>query len=244
MQIVVPLAGPDFEQPEGCVKAEIEIDGIPLLLRTLDARAWRRGPRNSGSNITFVLRDTAATRRFAEGPLRAWYPEAERVFLSSCARGAALSALAGVALASATDEPLCIDLVDIEYLSTFDPARAFGQEKKVGGVALVFCSNNPAYSYLRIDDNGTVAEAAEKRVISDKASAGTYFFASPVVYLAALAHNLRNASEVTYNDLFYVCPVFNGVLANGLNVILEQVENVRDEKSGRFALNKEPQEID
>lgn len=230
MHIVVPLAGPDFERADGRVKAEAEVDGAPLLRQTLDTRAWLRSDRASQCNLTFILRDSPVSRRFGEGSLNAWYPKARRVFLSGETQGAALSALAGVALTRSTSEPLCIDLADIQYVSTFEPRRLFADRPDVGAAALTFSSNKPAYSYLRTDETGDVVEAAEKRVISQNASAGTYFFASSTVYLSALAHNLANVDRVAHNGLFYVCPLFNGVLASGLRVVLERAENVRDIK--------------
>ena len=79
-------------------------------------------------------------------------------------------------------------------------------------------------------EQGVVVEAAEKRVISNEASAGTYGFRSGPVFLRALAHALENAATQTYRDLFFVCPLFNGVLAQSLAVATTTVSNVRDIK--------------
>jgi hypothetical protein len=178
----------------------------------------------------FVLRDTPRSRRFAGECLAAWYPGAQVVTLSATAGGAALSALAGIALAGHAEGPLCVDLVDIEYQSTFDPERCFAERSDLGAVALTFASSNPLYSYLCTDSEGNVVEAAEKRVISPHASAGTYFFDSGATYLEALAHNLRQREAVTHKGPFFVCPLYNGVIAGGRRVILEQVHDVRDIK--------------
>jgi hypothetical protein len=230
VKVVVPLAGPDFEREDGSVKAELLVGGQPLLRRCLEGRGWwQRGQVRDG-DLVFVLRDTPRSRRFAAETLAAWYPGARIVTLSATADGAALSALAGIALTGSETGPLCVDLVDIEYRSTFDPSRCFAQRSSVGAAALVFHSTNPAYSYLRTDNEGNVVEAAEKRVISQHASVGTYFFDRAATYLEALAHNLRHAEQVTHRGLFFVCPLYNGVIAAGRRVILEQVHDVRDVK--------------
>jgi len=230
VKVIVPLAGPDFERPDGSVKAEMVIDGQPLLRRCLEARGWWQRGQVRSEDLVFVLRDTPRSWRFAEGSLAAWYAGAQVVALSAAAGGAALSALAGVALAGHAAGPLCVDLVDIEYRTTFDPVRCFAARGDVGAAALVFASSNPLYSYLRTDADGNVVEAAEKRVISPHASAGTYFFDSAATYLEALAHNLRHREDVTHKGLFFVCPLYNGVIACGRRVILEQVHDVRDVK--------------
>jgi hypothetical protein len=231
MRIVVPLAGPDFVGPDGTVKALHPVDGLPLLRRALESRPWADAvpPGDMG----FVMMDRPETRAFAEGPLQGWYPGASVVFLSRPTGGAALSALAGMALAAgAQTGPIIVDLADILYSATLDVAATLSDQPRAGGIALTFESDWPGYSYLRCDADGRVVEAAEKRVISSHASAGTYVFASAAVYLRAVAHALENANSQTHNGLFFVCPLFNGVLAQGLDVALAPVSDVIDIKQG------------
>lgn len=229
MKIIVPLAGPDFERPDGGVKAELLVDGEALLPKVFTKRAWWRRRHAQNGDVVFVLRNTDRSRAFAASRLADWFPGCKTVFLSSETRGAAMTAIAGLALVADSREPVCIDLVDIDYDTEFDAGAAFS-DGDVGAVALVFPSTNPVYSYLRTDDRGEVVEAAEKKVISQNASAGTYFFASPADYLAALADNLRHRDEVMHKGLFFVCPVFNGVLSAGKRVVLERVSGVQDIK--------------
>lgn len=230
MRIVVPLAGPDFERADGGVKAMLEIDGRPLLRRALEGRPWWNAGQVGPADMVFVLRDTPASQDFARGALRDWYPEAGVVSIGRYTRGAALSALAGIALMDRTDESICVDLADIEYASTLDPVARFAATR-AGGIVLTFPSDNPAYSYLATDAEGRVTEAAEKRVISGTASAGTYLFRDTACYLAALAHSLSHAEAVMHRDLFFVCPLVNGLVARGLDVLLEPVADVIDIKA-------------
>ena len=230
MRIIVPLAGPDFERADGGVKATLEIEGRPLLRRALEQRPWWTAGQAGSADMVFVLRDTPASQAFAQGSLRDWYPGAGIVSISRYTRGAALSALAGIALMERTDEPICVDLADIEYVSTLNPLARFA-ETQAGGIVLTFPSDNPAYSYLATDAEGRVTEAAEKRVISDTASAGTYRFRDTACYLSAVAHSLTHADAVMHRDLFFVCPLVNGLVAQGLDVLLEPVTDVADIKT-------------
>ncbi len=74
-------------------------------------------------------------------------------------------------------------------------------------------------------------ETAEKKVISNIASSGTYFFANLATYLNALAHNLKNKNSYTYKNLFFVCPLMNGVVDQGLRVLNYEVSQIKDIKS-------------
>lgn len=230
MRVVVPLAGPDFERADGKVKAALEIEGRPLLRRALEQRPWWVAGQVGPADMIFVVRDTPASQTFAHGMLRDWYPGAGVVSIGRYTRGAALSALAGIALMERTDEPICVDLADIEYASTLDPLTRFA-DTRAGGIVLTFSSDNPAYSYLATDATGRVTGAAEKRVISNTASAGTYLFRDIACYLRALAHSLTHADAVMHRDLFFVCPLVNGLVAQGLDVLLEPVTDIADIKT-------------
>ena len=144
--------------------------------------------------------------------------------------GAAFSALAGMTTSQYVDDPVIVDLADILYASTFDPTSVFEINTNCGAIALTFESESPAYSYLRLDNSGSFEEAAEKQVISDHASAGTYIFRDIATYLRALAHNLENHEQLTFRNHFFVCPLFNGVKDQGKDVFLEPVAEVIDIK--------------
>lgn len=230
MKIVVPLAGPDFELKDGSTKAELMIEGHPLLRRSLDTRPWAVQQEVISSDYIFVLKDTSVSREFAGGTLQSWYPACKTVFVSSYTQGAALSAAAGISLTSGEDEPLIVDLADIEFRATLDISGHLLGHADLGAIALTFKSDNPAYSYLLEDADGIFLQAAEKRVISDNASAGVYIFRNPGVYFSALAHALAHPESHIFNDLFYVCPLFNGVAAGGWVVLRHEVSDIRDIK--------------
>lgn len=226
MRVIVPLAGPDFIRADGSLKALHPLNGQPLLRHVLGSRVWA----GDVTSYSFVLLDRPETRAFAAGPLADWFPGASVTFISVYTRGAALSALAALPLGTDFAEPLIVDLADILYDSTLEPAAMLAGDPGLGGIALTFPSDNPAYSYLATDDQGRFTQAAEKRVISANASAGTYIFRDAPTYLRALAHGLENEGTQTFRDLFFVCPLFNGVRDQGKSVALAPVTGVQDIK--------------
>jgi hypothetical protein len=234
MKVVIPLAGPDFVGNDGRVKSSREVGGIPLLRRALESRSWWRRGDVLDADLTFVLHDDEASRRFVVEDISRWYPRARNVFISSYTHGAALSVLSGLALVGESDDVLCIDLADIIFEDKSDPLSAFS-DPLVGAIGLTFRSDNPVYSYIRRDAAGRVVEAAEKRVISNEASAGVYLFRSSSIYLRSLAFLLDNRGLHLYNNNFFLCPVFNGVIALGLKVLGLGVTEVCDFK---FSLNR------
>ena len=227
MNAIIPLAGPDFLRPDGQLKALTPFAGQPLLRQVLDSRPWAQYV----SNYTFVLHDSPQTRAFVDNHISQWYPASVVIFISNYTRGAACSALAGVACQENPSIPLVVDLADILYKSNLDVSEKLNQSPLIGGIALTFKSFSPQYSYLRCDEAGKLLEAREKQVISLNASAGTYIFRSSALYLGAVAHAFVNESSQSHNGLFYVCPLFNGLLASGVDVDLEPVWDVTDIKN-------------
>ena len=226
MHVIVPLAGPDFIRSDGSVKALIPYRGKPLLKYILDSRPWS----SLVTNYSFIMLDSFKTRNLVEQHLKDWYPNSSFTFLSSFTRGAALSALAGISTIQDFSKPVIIDLADIYYVCCDNVEELLNNLQKVGAIAFTFNSSNSAYSYLKCDSNGSFLEAAEKSVISNNASAGTYVFKNCSILLSAISHALQNEKTQTYNKLFYVCPLFNGVHAQNEKVILRQVTSVDDIK--------------
>jgi len=226
MHVIVPLAGPDFVRADGSIKALTPFQGQALLKHSLDSRPWA----SKAKRYSFVLYDCEDARRFAHDYLSHWYTGCSVVYLSAFSRGAAMSALAGLSVLDEFCQPLIVDLADIIYNSNVNIGQVLQADQSIGGIAMVFKSHNPQYSYLASDRNGQVVEAAEKKVISDQASAGTYIFRDCATALKAVAHAIENESSQTYNNLFYVCPLFNGVLAQGKQVTLAHVFDILDIK--------------
>lgn len=226
MRVIVPLAGPNFIRQDGSLKAEIDLNGEPLLRRVLNSRPWA----SVVNDYSFVMIDAPETRTFANRKLAKWYPGACVTLVSSYTRGAAFSALAGILTGKDINAPIIVDLADILYASTLDPVAVFNKNPRCGGIALTFQAKNQAYSYLSLDPAGFFDKAAEKQVISTNASAGTYMFRDMATYLRALAHGLENKESQTFSGLFFVCPLFNGVKDQGKLVLLEPVTDVVDIK--------------
>lgn len=227
MHVIVPLAGPDFVRADGSIKALTLFQGQALLKHALDSRPWA----SKVKQCSFVLYDCEEARQFAHNFLSHWYQGCSIVFLSAFSRGAAISALGGLSVLDEFSQPLIIDLADILYKSDINIEQVLEADSNIGGIALTFKSRNPQYSYLASDKSGQIVRAAEKKVISEQASAGSYIFRDCTTFLKEVAHAIENESSQTHNDLFYMCPLFNGVLAQGKKITLASVLNIVDIKT-------------
>jgi choline kinase len=119
------------------------------------------------------------------------------------------------------DAPLAITTLDVFFTPNFNPEMI---DTTVDGTILTFDSDNPAYSYSQIDANGIVTKTAEKEVISNKASVGLYCFAKGSNFIKyanqMILQNLRTRNE------FYVCPLYNLFINDGLKINTLQVDSM------------------
>lgn len=205
MYTIVPLAGPDFYNPAYGIKPLIKIDDIPLVQRALESRNWNSKEYLSSRRLIFVVRTCEQLAPF-KSFLSAQFPNAQLVELQNLTRGALCSAVAGTALISDFNAPLVVDLVDILYESGCAPQEMFSETDALG-ILPWFESDDPAFSYLEIQ-NDRVIRAVEKKVISRNASAGTYFFRDLHSFIQGFQGSLRHADAVAVNSNLFLCPSF------------------------------------
>jgi hypothetical protein len=120
------------------------------------------------------------------------------------------------------DAPLVIHTLDIEFAPVFDP-------KIVGslladGVLLTFKSNSANYSYAKCDDENYVTETAEKKAISSDACVGIYGFKRGSDFCKYAKKMI--ADDIRTNNEFYIAPLYNLLIKNGLKIITHPVDKM------------------
>lgn len=75
-----------------------------------------------------------------------------------------------------------------------------------GGI-LTFEADDPKWSYVKLGTDGYACEVAEKKVISNEATVGIYYWKRGSDYVR-LAEQMI-AKNIRVNNEFYVCPVYN-----------------------------------
>lgn len=223
MKCVIPLAGPDLWHADHGFRPLVPVEDEPLLRRALAMRAWAQSL--APTDYVFVVRRIENVESLICWLTTNW-PGCRIVHVSALTEGALFSALAGVAAYTGDNEPVVIDLADILFEEGPADIDEVFQVGKTGMIVPTFSSDDPVYSYVR-SENGQVVEAAEKRVISNAASAGVYIFRDRAMFLAAAAHSIRHRAELEWKGSLFLCPMVNGVLAAGFEVSAPDVRDVR-----------------
>lgn len=116
--------------------------------------------------------------------------------------------------------PLLITTLDV----FFEPKiHEIDFDKTIDGSIIVFKSDNPSYSFSKIDDDGMVTETAEKNPISNLASVGLYYFKSGLDFVKYSKEMI--SKNIRTNNEFYICPLYNLLIDDGkkINTIMVDV---------------------
>lgn len=117
------------------------------------------------------------------------------------------------------DEPLLVANCDqLFQVAIIDFLAAMG---RFDAGIMVFNSTNPHHSYARLDGD-RVVEVREKRVISDNALLGVYYFACGSDFASACKWAIET-NETTGGE-FYIAPSLNYLLGMGLLVGAYEVD--------------------
>ena len=118
-------------------------------------------------------------------------------------------------------QQLVIYTLDVHFQNQFSINAV---DKESDGFILTFKANNPAYSYAELDEAGLVLRTAEKEVISENAAVGIYYFKEGSTFVK-YAEEMIDKNLRTNNE-FYVCPLYNLMIKNGLKVRTAQVDKM------------------
>ena len=222
LRVLVPMAGPPGavggKRFGGC-KALAEIGQRPMIQHVYDNLSALGRCR-----FVFVIRRDDAARFHLNEVLSLLDLGCAVVQAEGDTRGAACSALLAVEHIAA-DEPLVIANGD-QILAADLGAVANGfRERGLDGGIVVFDAIHPRWSYVRVDRQGLVVEAAEKRPISRIATAGTYWYRRGGDFLDGAMAMIRKDASV--DGAFYVCPVFNEMILRGRRIGTHHVERDR-----------------
>jgi dTDP-glucose pyrophosphorylase len=212
MNLLVPMAGPDLFRERGLAYAKslLEIGDRPLIQRVIDNLACLEPKR-----LVFVIRRDDDDRFHLGEVLRRLDSNCVVLRAEANTSGAACTALLAIEHID-TDDELVIANGDQLFNYDLRLATADLRERSLDGGTIVFDAVHPRWSYVRLDANDLVIEAAEKRPISRWATAGFYYFRRGRDFVSAAMEMIRKSAHT--NGGYYICPAFNQMVLAGARI--------------------------
>jgi HAD superfamily hydrolase (TIGR01509 family) len=211
MNVLIPMAGAGSRfQKAGYTfpKPLIEVNGKPMIQLVVENL-------NIDARHIFVVQKDHYDRYNLKHLLNLISPDCKIVQVDGMTEGAACTTLLAKQYID-NDEPLIFANSD-QFLDWDSNEFMYSMEAdEIDGGMLTFTATHPKWSFAKLDSNGLVTEVAEKKPISDIATAGIYYWKHGKDYVKYAEEMIEK--DIRFNNEFYVCPVFNQAIEHGKKI--------------------------
>lgn len=219
LNVLVPMAGAGSrfaQQGYTFPKPLIEVNGKPMIQVVVENL-------NIEAHYIFIVQQEHYEKYNLKYLLNLIAPGCDIVQVNTITEGAACSTLLAKDYIN-NDMPLVMANSDqfVEWNSN-ECMYAFTADAIDGGI-LTFEASHPKWSYAKIGDNGFVSEVAEKKVISNEATVGVYYWKKGSDYVKYAEDMI--AKNIRVNNEFYVCPVFNQAIEDGKKIKVKRINKM------------------
>lgn len=220
MNILMLLAGEskDMEyKGYNFSKNVVEVEGKPLI-----EHVYNNFHSVENKNVIYVIKKSDVDKSHIDSVIKLMDSNAKIVVAEGVTEGALCSALLSINHINNDEELIIVNgdqIIDVDFENVVNHFR----ENNYDGGTIIFESIHPRWSYVKLDEDKCVIEAAEKRPISRYATAGFYYFRKGREFVDNAMETIRKDCSV--NGKYFVCPVFN-------QMVLE------NKKIGTYSINR------
>ena len=216
MHILILAAGQaHLDMPDGSYPLCLtERNGVPLIEQLMKACP-------TDSRFIVALREQDIRRYHLDNVIGLLAPDAHILHVSDGTRGAACTALLAAGHIDNDHELLILNGNEL-LTADFSPILADFRARGLDAGCVTFPSVHPRYSYVRVNRDQYIVEAAEKNPISRLATAGFYWFARGRDFVRAAQNMIRKDASV--KGLFYICPTLNQLVLEQAKIGIHTVD--------------------
>jgi dTDP-glucose pyrophosphorylase len=211
MNVLIPMAGAGsrFEKAGYTFpKPLIDVCGKPMI-------QWVVDTLNIEAKYIFIVQRSHFEKYNLKDTLSNFCPNNEIVQIDGITEGAVCTTLLAKQYVD-NNEPLIIANSDQFLEWNSDEYMYSCSAGDIDANILTFKATHPKWSFVKLDELGYVTEVAEKRPISDVATAGVYYWRRGCDYVKYAEQMIKK--NIRVNNEFYVCPVFNEAIQDNKKV--------------------------
>ncbi len=217
MNIVIPMSGGSENFRESrYTKNFTEIGDKPLFQVVAESlsNAFR------GEQFIFIVPKDEVTRYHIDKALTLLIPGSIVIVREGETAGAACSVLLAAEYLD-NEEELLIHNGDSVITENLNRIVHSFRTKSLDGGTVTFESVHPRWSYVRMNDDCLVIEAAEKNPISMNATAGVYYFRQGHDFVQSAERMIEK--DANTDGKYYVCPTYNEMILQGKRIGFHQI---------------------
>lgn len=202
MKILMPIVSSDIGQENSqYIRSLYEIQKKTILQYVYESLS-----QITDAQFIVIVRKEDARNCHLDDMIKLMIPGCEVIVSDGATKGSACSCLLAIDLIE-EDEPLIIAGGNQLMLENPQKVVADFQANNYDGGVVVFDDIHPRWSFVKLDAEGMVIEAAEKRPISRNATTGFYYFKYGRYFVQSAQKMIQKGASV--NGQYYVCPCYN-----------------------------------
>lgn len=202
VNVLIPMAGAGKRFSEAGFKLPkplIDVNGKPMIQRVIENL-------NIDANFIFVVQKEHYEKFNLQSYLNLMAPGCKVILTDGVTDGAACTTLLAKEFINNDKHLLIANSDQLVEWDSCDFMYSMIYNNLDGGI-LTFKDNKPKWSYAKSDKNGYVSQVAEKKVISEDATVGIYYWKTGSEYVSCAEEMIQRNLRV--REEFYVCPVYN-----------------------------------
>lgn len=216
VNIVIPISKYNpIESKQDYPHNLIEISGSPLIELVFN------NLKIENSRLIFVLSKDEADKHHTDSIIKILDSNNIVLYSHGPTAGAALTALLAVNYINNSDELIIAAGDQIINEDLNQVLNSFRQQSSDGGI-LTFRSVHPKWSYVETI-NGQVIKVQEKKVISNQATAGFFYFRNGSDFVSAAKNMILKRDHL--NNNYYVSHTFNQLILMNKKIVTNEVDS-------------------
>ena len=213
MNVLIPMAGAGsrfIDAGYDLPKPLIDVCGKPMIGRVIDSLDSNK------LDVNFIF---VAQNDHLDMGLRSYLEDKGRIVtIDRLTEGAACTTLLAKDLIDNDDE---LVIANCDQFLQWSFYNYITYSRQYDGCLVIFNSTNPHHSYAKVRKS-LVTKVAEKVVISDKASAGIYYYKNGSEYVKYAEQMIEK--DIRTNNEFYICPMYNEMIESFGEVSTYQID--------------------
>lgn len=205
MKVIIPI-----------VENEIKTDGMSycrslyeIERKTIIQHICESITKIRNADYIFILNKLNVEKYHLDSVIKLLIPSSKIVISQGMTKGSICSCLLAMDYLK-LDEPLVITGGDQIATINLNDAVEYFQKNDYDGGMITFPDIHPRWSYVRLNEQRLVVEAAEKHPISHTATTGFYYFKYTDDFIKSAFSMIKKNANV--NGKYYVCPVYNEMI--------------------------------
>jgi len=219
LNVLIPMAGAGSRFAQAGYtfpKPLIEVHGKPMIQVVVENL-------NMQANYVFIVQKEHYEKYNLKYLLNLIAPDCKIVQVDGITEGAACTTLLAKEYINNDDHLVIANSDQFVEWNSNEAMYAFGADNIDAGM-LTFKSTHPKWSYAKLDNTGFVSEVAEKKVISDNATVGVYYWNKGSDYVKYAEQMIEK--NIRVNNEFYVAPVFNEAIQDGKKIRIKEISRM------------------